>query len=637
MKLFWRVFLMTTVAFSVISGILAAASISVRVRDIEDRIQERNRNLAGQLVAEIERGAPDRQWPFEMLRKAAGDPDFLFWWIVSPDGRIFLADKAAVCGSAARAAFPGIPDEVAEEGYSFADKARRRGIMINSANIRGDRWQFWLGFSTGAALHSARREAAARAGIFLLGLMVFAGLIYYTIGRYLRPVKALVEVAGKIGAGDLSRRVTVPSGDELGVLADAFNAMAEKLEYRTVERGKAEDLLKEERGIFIGGPNVVFKRRAVRGWPVEYVSPNISDQFGFNPEDFICGRTMYESIIHPEDIGMVSRELLAYSAGQAPFVELEYRIATKAGVYRWVRDFTVGVRDGAGALSHYNGYIRDVTMQKRTELELQSLNKELETRVLERTAELSRANLKLQEVDKLKSMFIASMSHELRTPLNSIIGYSSIMIKEWCGTVNSEQKENLSSILNAGRHLHRLINDVIDVSKIEAGKLEIVTEEFDLYDLVHEAMGLVKIEKADNGLKFSVEAVHQNMHTDRRRLLQCLLNLLGNAVKFTKEGEVSVRAGAVKSPSGAVSPDRVEITVTDTGIGIRAEDFPRLFSPFVRLSSPLKDRTRGTGLGLYLIRKLVTEVLQGEITMSSVYGRGSSFLIRVPVRIEGEH
>ncbi len=306
--------------------------------------------------------------------------------------------------------------------------------------------------------------------------------------------------------------------------------------------------------------------------------------------------------------------------------------------------------------------VRDITVRKRAEEEIWKLNAELEARVNARTSdlevkqteilqsqkalmnivedlnlkteELEAANNKLQELDRLKSMFIASMSHELRTPLNSIIGFSSIMLDEWLGPVNAEQKENLATIKRSGKHLLNLINDVIDVSKIEAGKIEIRLEEFDIYDLVSEAIQLLEKEVREKGLDLHHELLHQTVCTDRRRLLQCVINLLSNAFKFTEQGTITV-AVSPADDTLRVRGERMKVCVmvSDTGVGIAEEDIPRLFQPFVRLDSPLKTVAPGTGLGLYLTRKLVDEILEGDIQCSSTVGVGSSFTIRIPERI----
>jgi signal transduction histidine kinase len=279
---------------------------------------------------------------------------------------------------------------------------------------------------------------------------------------------------------------------------------------------------------------------------------------------------------------------------------------------------------------------------RSAEKELRKLNRELEQRVVERTTlleaanrELGEANTRLKEVDRLKSLFIASMSHELRTPLNSIIGFTSILLNEWAGAVNDEQKDSLATVLRSGKHLLTLINDVIDVSKIEAGAIDVHAEDFDLHDVVSEVARLFEKEAHDKGLEFAVENLHQPMRSDRRRLLQCVMNLVSNAVKFTERGSVAIevkKRGRLED-EGKREGDFIEISVTDTGIGIAEDDLPRLFHSFVRLDSPVRTKVPGTGLGLYLTKKLAAAVLKGDVTVKSGAGKGSRFAVIIPVRI----
>lgn len=268
-----------------------------------------------------------------------------------------------------------------------------------------------------------------------------------------------------------------------------------------------------------------------------------------------------------------------------------------------------------GQLQGVYAIYRDISERKRTEIELKAAKE---------AAELS--NEKLKELDKLKSMFIASMSHELRTPLNSIIGFTGIMVQGMTGPLNEKQKDHLTRVYNSAKHLLDLITDVIDISKIEAGRIDIFKEDLVLSELVEEAVIFIEPQLEAKELQLEV-TVPDDLHmlTDRKRLLQCLINYLSNAVKFTETGGITVEAG--------LSGEQIEITVTDTGIGISQQDQAKLFEAFERLDSHLRVKAGGTGLGLYLTRKLTTEILGGEIFVRSQLGKGSTFGLQIPITL----
>lgn len=419
-------------------------------------------------------------------------------------------------------------------------------------------------------------------------------------------------------------------------------AKSEELRAETVECKKAVDLLKESEERFrmlAENARDLIYRMSLPDGRYEYVSPASKVLFGYAPEEFYGSPLLIQQIIHPDWRNYLEEQWSKLLAGDMP-PSYEFQIVDKSGEARWVYQRNTLIRDDGGRPIAIQGIVNDITEQKRVELELARLNEELEKRVRERTAllqrrtdELEQANESLKEIDRVKSMFIASMSHELRTPLNSIIGFSSVLLDGWVGQVNAEQKQNLSTILGAGRHLLDMINDILDVTQIEAGTVTPVIEEFDLYDLLTEAQAQVAATIQGKGLVLREELPHQRMRTDRRRLLQCVLNFLSNAAKFTDTGSIVVEARIV-SPSGkAKEKELVEIAVTDTGIGIGEEDLARIFLPFSRIVIPERTIVPGTGLGLFLTRKIATELLKGGLHVSSEYGKGSRFSLRIPVQL----
>jgi polar amino acid transport system substrate-binding protein len=237
--------------------------------------------------------------------------------------------------------------------------------------------------------------------------------------------------------------------------------------------------------------------------------------------------------------------------------------------------------------------------------------------------ELYRANEELKNLDKLKSMFIASMSHELRTPLNSIIGFTGIILKGMVGELNEKQKDHLSRVYSSSKHLLALITDVIDISKIEAGRIDTYPEEFSLQSLINECILTIEPQLKKKDLQLVIESDSTiQMFSEKRRLKQAIINFLSNAVKYSDKGIVTIKTH--------LDNDSVVIAVSDTGIGISTEGKEKLFEAFERLDSHLRIKAGGTGLGLYLTKKLVTELLKGEIYVESELNVGSSFTIKVP-------
>ena len=278
--------------------------------------------------------------------------------------------------------------------------------------------------------------------------------------------------------------------------------------------------------------------------------------------------------------------------------------------------------------------------------ELQAMNEELETQ----QRELNKANVKLEEVSRAKSDFLANMSHELRTPLNSILGFSEVLHDELYGSLNEKQKIYAENIYASGKHLLDLINDILDLSKVESGKMELELSAFLLRDVLNMSMTLLKEKAMKHGIKLTLDIDADSdieIKADERKLKQIMFNLMNNAVKFTPDGgSVSVRARRIQDAgymiqdknilhlaSGIMHPDRnfIEISVSDTGIGIKHEDLPKLFKEFSQIESPYTKDYEGTGLGLALTKRFV-ELHNGNIMAESEWGKGSRFTFAIPVK-----
>jgi protein-histidine pros-kinase len=264
------------------------------------------------------------------------------------------------------------------------------------------------------------------------------------------------------------------------------------------------------------------------------------------------------------------------------------------------------ISDRDGKLQGVFAGARDVTERKRFEQTLQ-----------EKSLEMENANM-------AKDRFLANMSHELRTPLNSIIGFAGTLLMKLPGPLSSDQQRHLQNISTSAKHLLLLINDLLDLAKIESGKVELKPELISCKSVVEEVISTLRpmAENKDLELTFKVPDEDIILRTDRRSLSQILLNLTYNAIKFTDKGEVRLEL----SRQFHDGRPRTELTVIDTGIGIKPDDQAKLFQAFTQVDTSTSRRHEGTGLGLHLSKKLA-ELLHGRITLRSEYGKGSEFTI----------
>ncbi|NEP20093.1 MAG: response regulator [Leptolyngbya sp. SIO4C1] len=259
----------------------------------------------------------------------------------------------------------------------------------------------------------------------------------------------------------------------------------------------------------------------------------------------------------------------------------------------------------------------ELLIRKNRELELQR-------------EQIQRQNMQLTEVSRLKSEFLATMSHELRTPLNAIIGFSQILLRQTKGNLTSYQIDMVSRVLSNGQNLLALISDILDISKIEAGRLELKLEEFDLAQLIQATVDELRslADQKELLLKVEIALEDSQICNDYQRMRQILTNLLSNAIKFTEDGCVHLKAEALPA-------NQILLSVKDTGIGIAADQLEHIFDAFHQVDQTVTRKHQGTGLGL-AITDLLLNMMQGSIAVESEYGQGSCFQIRFPRRLSAE-
>ena len=315
--------------------------------------------------------------------------------------------------------------------------------------------------------------------------------------------------------------------------------------------------------------------------------------------------------LHPDDKKATLDAFAAHLERDVPY-DVEYRLKTKSGEYRWFRARGISLRDENGRSYRAAGSITDLTDQKQAEEEIH----------LAREA--------AEEANRTKSKFLANMSHELRTPMNAIIGYSEMLMEEAEDLEQEEFVPDLKKIHGAGKHLLALINDILDLSKIEAGKMDLFLEEFNIEHMLDEINSTVDtlVKKKNNQFVLDYTRPLGDMHTDLTKVRQSLFNLISNAAKFTENGTVTL---SVKREF-VDNQDWIEFRVSDTGIGIAEDKLGILFEEFTQADDSTTRNFGGTGLGL-AITKRFCEMMGGTISVESQLGKGSTFIICLPLAV----
>jgi signal transduction histidine kinase len=506
-------------------------------------------------------------------------------------------------------------------------------------------------------------QSFLRSGGILLAALVLAVLAgLYLARRMVIPIRALRDGAARIGRGDLTQRLEIETGDELQELGSQFNSMAAQLQdsYANLER-KVEDRTRElaqsveelralgevsqavnstldletvldtivAKAVQLSGADAgtmyvfdeasgEFRLRATYGMSEELIASLEEHHAGLS--EWIAKATDRRAPMQVADL----RDESVPPVEQAAPVQ---QIVLEAGYRARMTVPLVGADRVLGVLvvrRKTTGAFPDRTMDLLQTFAAQSVLAIQNARLFR---EVEVKGHQLEVASRHKSQFLANMSHELRTPLNAILGYAELILDNIYGDMPQRMRGVLERVQSNGKHLLGLINDVLDLSKIEAGQLTLSLEDYSIGDVVQNVVTLVEPLATEKSLALKIDLPDDlpTAHGDQRRLTQVLLNLVGNAIKFTDSGEVAIKATA---RNGAYT-----LSVRDTGPGIAPADQSKIFEEFQQADSSSTKTKRGTGLGLSIARRIVT-MHGGQIWLESAPGSGSTFFIKVPVNVQ---
>jgi PAS domain S-box-containing protein len=449
----------------------------------------------------------------------------------------------------------------------------------------------------------------------IITLFASVAIGFYISYNFSRPIVQLKDAAIEVGKGKLDTRVKINSDDEVGILSGAFNEMVQSLE-NDIEQHKRYELEIEK----LSYQNELILDNAGEGIFGVDLHGDIS----------LINRaaltlTGYE---RNELLGKPSHEILHHSRADGKYFSREecpIYSAYKDGIIHQIKEDLFWKKDGT---SFPVDYISTPIMEQGKLAGAVVVFKDItESKKIEK---MSLENKGLIQASKTKSEFLMIMSHELRTPLNAIIGFSSLLRLKKYGELNETQEKYIDNINESGNNLLMTINDILDLSRLEAGKIEILIDKICLSEVINESIITMK-EKATRHkiqMKMDIDPGSDIIEADRNRIIQVLFNLLDNAIKFSKPD------GGIVTITTKKEGDMAQVTVQDTGIGIKEEEVVKLFKEFEQIDKGASRHYGGTGLGLVISKKLI-ELHGGHIWVKSKYGEGTTFTFTLPIKAKG--
>jgi len=426
--------------------------------------------------------------------------------------------------------------------------------------------------------------------------------------RYLRDAAGRVpgigdEVIGRRKDGSLVPirlaigEVRIPDQQSLFV---AF--ITDISERKAMERA-LRDREQQYRSLILNIPGAVFRCLPDAPWRILFMSDRVEALTGWHADDFMTGRATLATIIHPDDLPRVVQEAFGAMARGESYV-VEYRVVHRNGEVRWVWGSGTASIGFEGRMEWIDGMLLDITERRTMEEDLRD------------------AKDRAEQAAAAKGAFLANMSHEIRTPMNAIIGFTELLLG---GRLEVQQRRHLGTVRQSARSLLGLLNDILDTAKLEKGAFELDVVDFSLRDLCQQITDSLRLTAESKGLQLALDyhpALGEFFRGDPLRIQQIITNLLGNAIKFTDRGWVRLEVLA--------SDGKVNVRVTDTGVGIAADRLERIFAPFAQADASMSRRFGGTGLGTTIARQL-TELMGGEIRVESQVGIGSVFQVLLPL------
>ena len=683
-RVFWSI-VPIVLSFLVFQGWM---NVREHRRLVTEEFEKRGRALASNLGFASELGAfsEDKELLAAVMRGALRNPDVAYVIIHAGDGRILATGGRPVTMARAEPPTPQPRSRpVQEAGRRFiefvspimSEQAQTPDEFLIGARVRSvsaePRDRVIGGVTLGLSLAAVEEQVSGLArlwGGITAAFLGFSAVVIYGFSRRItNPVKELTRQAQKIAAGRLDEEIAVKSRDEIGQLATAFNRMTASLQVsmndkeqalgdlrelnRTLEdRIRQRTLELEERGAALErsledvramgevsraiGSSLdlsevlnTISTHALRlarteacgivELDAERERLAVVASLGLN-EDTVRMLEVPTTIAGASMVGPISRAL---ESGQPVQVD----ITGSTAAFRTLLAVPMGSARVAHVMVVYRrepGRLDDRTVQLLSTLANQSRVAIDNARLFKELADKSR---ELEAASRHKSDFLANVSHELRTPMNAILGFNELILDQVYGDIPEAIRRPLRDIQQSGKHLLRLINDVLDLSKIEAGRMPLLLGEYSVPDTVaavRASLGSLAFEK---GLEF-VTAVPEDLppaYGDGKRITQCLMNLVGNALKFTRKGRVEIAVALVEN--------MLRFRVSDTGIGIPKEQIGRLFTEFQQADATITREFGGTGLGLSITRRFV-EMHGGRVWVESEVGRGSTFFFSIPLRLE---